>query len=139
MLGAMDDRDYGRHRDAVEDQYRADRDKAADAQWQAEFDEAVRQFNFANKLGEFAPTASAKKSGTPNPEDDETLSSFEQVRQDYIDGTTAAMTDTEREGILESAVAGGSITKAQADAIRRIYHKPTQGYTAADKIWDRNG
>lgn len=46
VLSARDEQDYGRHRDAV-----------ADSQWQAEFDEAVRQFNFANKLGEFAPVA----------------------------------------------------------------------------------
>ena len=36
--------DYGTHRDSV-----------ADDQWKAQFDEDLRRFNFANKLGEFAP------------------------------------------------------------------------------------
>lgn len=94
MLGAMDDQDYGRYRDAMADwssavdraqsrydterdydygmwaddrnfgysqyvddrnyQYQLGRDQNADAQWQAEFDEALRRWNFENKQGEFA-------------------------------------------------------------------------------------
>lgn len=46
MLSAQDATEYGRHRDQV-----------ADRQWQAEFDESLRRFNFANQLGEFAPVA----------------------------------------------------------------------------------
>lgn len=38
--------DYGTHRDSV-----------TDDQWKAQFDEDVRRFDFANKLGEFAPVA----------------------------------------------------------------------------------
>jgi hypothetical protein len=58
-----DDRAYG---------YQTDRDKIADQQWQAEFNEAIRQFNFQNKLGEFAPKVVASSgsgySGNPNPQ-----------------------------------------------------------------------
>lgn len=49
--------DYGGYRDAV-----------ADDQWKAGFDEDVRRFDFANKLGEFAVSDSGgggKKGGTP--------------------------------------------------------------------------
>lgn len=71
VLGAQDDKDYGRYRDTMSDYYldqefayQKDRDKVADSQWQAEFDEAVRQFNFANELGEFAPVASSGGGGS---------------------------------------------------------------------------
>ena len=37
--------DYGRFADQLNLQYQQSRDAAADAQWQAEFDEAVRQYN----------------------------------------------------------------------------------------------
>lgn len=52
MLSAQDNADYAKHRDTV-----------ADQQWQAEFDEDVRRFNFANKLGEFAPVAEGSSGG----------------------------------------------------------------------------
>jgi hypothetical protein len=55
--------DYGTHRDNV-----------GDDQWKAQFDEDIRRFDFANKLGEFAPVASAGGGGgwyggdyNPNP------------------------------------------------------------------------
>lgn len=44
--------DYGTHRDSV-----------TDDQWKAQFDEDVRRFDFANKLGEFAPVASTGGGG----------------------------------------------------------------------------
>ena len=79
ILGAKEDQDYGRYRDQVSDynteldrlygrydterdfgygqyiddrnyQYQVGRDQVTDSQWQAEFDEAVRQFNHQNKI-----------------------------------------------------------------------------------------
>lgn len=62
--------DYGAHRDSV-----------ADDQWKASFDEDLRRFNFANKLGEFAPApaassgggggGSSRNPGNPNPQETE--------------------------------------------------------------------
>ena len=70
-----DNRDfgYGQYIDNRNYDYQIGRDTVADQQWQAEFDEAVRQFNFANKLGEFAPVASPSGGGggwspTANPQ-----------------------------------------------------------------------
>ena len=40
------------------------RDQVADQQWQAEFDEAIRQFNYANGLGEFASAGGSGGGGT---------------------------------------------------------------------------
>ncbi len=77
LIAGMEDRDYGRHRDQMSDyytdldrmtddsrykaeqeyqkwaddqsfRYQQERDKTADEQWQAQFDEAVRQFNQTN-------------------------------------------------------------------------------------------
>ncbi len=70
---------YGQYVDDRNYTYQQGRDEVADSQWQKEFDEAVRQFNFANKLGEFArksssggggggtPTGSPKPNPNPNP------------------------------------------------------------------------
>lgn len=44
------------------------RDTVADAQWKAQFDEDLRRFNFANKLGEFAPVAVSGGGGYYEPE-----------------------------------------------------------------------
>ena len=60
-----DNRDfgYGQYIDDRNYQYQIDRDKVADEQWQKEYDEALRQFNYANGLGEFAPAEGAGGSG----------------------------------------------------------------------------
>ena len=63
-----DDRDfsYGQYIDDRNMQYQQDRDKVSDEQWQKQFDEALRQWNFANKQGEYAVAATPAKSN-PNP------------------------------------------------------------------------
>ena len=62
---------YGQYSDDRAYDYQAGRDQVADEQWQKEYDEAVRQFNFQNKLGEFAPkavaTAPASNTGGTQP------------------------------------------------------------------------
>lgn len=79
LLKTLEDDDYGRYLgaldawtgergylqglldDARDFDYGAYRDAIGDDQWQQEFDEALRQFNFKNGLGEFAPTGEAVK------------------------------------------------------------------------------
>lgn len=87
LIAGMEDRDYGRYRDQMSDyyteldrltdesryqgeqdytkwaddqsfRYQQERDKVADEQWQAQFDEAVRQWNETNKK-----TSSGSSSG----------------------------------------------------------------------------
>ena len=53
------DYDYGKYIDDRNYQYQQDRDKVSDEQWQKQFDEALRQWNFENKQGEYAPVASS--------------------------------------------------------------------------------
>ena len=45
LYNAERDYDYGQYADAQKYAYQAERDAAADAQWQAQFDEAIRQYN----------------------------------------------------------------------------------------------
>ena len=61
---------YGQYIDDRNYQYQQDRDKVADEQWQKEYDEALRQWNFANKQGEYAPKATPAATTTPasNPQ-----------------------------------------------------------------------
>lgn len=88
LIAQMENQDYGRYRDQVSDynaeldrlqsrydterdydygkwiddrnyQYQQDRDKVSDEQWQKQFDEALRQWNFENKQGEYAPVVSS--------------------------------------------------------------------------------
>ena len=55
---------YGQYIDDRNYTYQQGRDQVTDSQWQKEFDEAIRQFNFANKLGEFAPKPSSGGGGS---------------------------------------------------------------------------
>ena len=57
---------YGQYSDDRAYDYQAGRDQMADAQWQAEFNEAVRQFNASNGLGEYAPTQVVDSDPTPS-------------------------------------------------------------------------
>ena len=61
----------GLYDDARDFDYGAYRDAVGDEQWQLEFDEALRQFNFKNGLGEFAPTVGGKTGGDPSGEQEE--------------------------------------------------------------------
>ena len=158
VLADQDAQEYGRYRDTV-----------ADQQWQAEFDEALRRYNFEHNLGEFAPVKSeggnlsydytpvgigaigngigaiqdAVKSAFQDAITGDYSATgsdgFQKVKSDYIYYTGAGGDYTSREKILQQSVNSGMITPVQAEQIRNIYKTPTKGYTAADKIWDRNG
>ena len=64
-----DNRDfgYGQYIDDRNYQYQVGRDAVADEQWQKEFDEALRQFNYANGLGEFATSSGGSSGSGSNP------------------------------------------------------------------------
>ena len=62
---------YGQYSDDRAYDYQAGRDQMADQQWQAEFNEAIRQFNASHGLGEYAPAPVVSSGGgggggTPN-------------------------------------------------------------------------
>ena len=105
-----DNRDfsYGQYSDDRAYEYQQGRDKVADEQWQKEFDEALRQFNYANKLGEFAqqPVASSsssssskKQNPTPEPQPQPEVEGFTgntyseavaYMKSQGVDGASAA-------------------------------------------------
>ena len=127
LLSAQDQTDYGRHRDSVSDwytdrdyQYGQYRDVVSDDQWQAEFNEALRQFDFANKLGEFAPTkssggddGSASGGGSGNKDD-----TGIDVEGEYIAIKQAGAKGTELDRYLTEMVNEGNISKNAATDLR---------------------
>lgn len=96
------DYDYGQYIDDRNYEYQQGRDQVADEQWQKEYEESIRRFDFENKLGEFAPKETPKPAGQPyqppktEPEEpdysdwgaSEWESYFAQIRQS--EGTAAA-------------------------------------------------
>lgn len=74
LLNSQEQADYNRwaaERDYLANLYNTERgydygvyrDTVGDDQWKAQFEEDLRRFNFQNKLGEFAPVASAGGGG----------------------------------------------------------------------------
>lgn len=128
-----DNRDfgYGQYIDDRNYEYQVGRDQVSDSQWQAEFDEAVRQFNFANKLGEFAVTSSGGGGGVgggggitpnpkPNPEPEDDEVSFTQALADLkTDGVPAE----DRAKMVDDMVADGTISPSQAVGLKHIWAK----------------
>ena len=127
LLSAQDQTDYGRHRDSVSDwytdrdyQYGQYRDVVSDDQWQAEFNEALRQFDFANKLGEFAPTKSSggddgsASGGGSGIKDDTGID----VEGEYIAIKQAGAKGTELDRYLTEMVNEGNISKNAATDLR---------------------
>lgn len=140
LLGDQDDRDYNRYladydmwsgeRDYLTGRLDADRnfdygsfrDTVADSQWQAEFDEALRQFNFANKLGEFAPKGGGgggivRVVGSPSPSPEEKKETFESSVADVLGPASA---DT-----IANAVNSGNATITTNSSGTKVL-RPTQ-------------
>ena len=100
--------DYGVHRDTV-----------ADSQWQAQFEEDLRRFNFQNGLGEFAVASSGggggesgSSGGSPN------YGAGYKNALTLVNGSTSA---EGQEKIIQNAVDKGYITQAGAkDLINRV-------------------
>ena len=95
-----DNRDfgYGQYIDDRNYQYQTGRDQVADEQWQKEFDEALRQFNFANKLGEFAVASSGGGSGGGGGKGNklqEAIDEFSQYADSALEGYYQFMYDQE--------------------------------------------
>lgn len=133
------DRDfsYGQYADDRNYQYQQDRDQVADQQWQAEFDEAVRQFNFENKLGEFAEEASGGggdsgggsggsfggsggrggSDGNGGGGDNTTFT------QKIANVKEAGATPAEREQLIDEMVKDGTIAPSQAAGLKHIWAK----------------
>ena len=64
-----DNRDfgYGQYIDDRNYQYQQERDKVSDEQWQKEFEESLRRYNYEHKLGEFAVQKTTTKKTPTSP------------------------------------------------------------------------
>ena len=134
-----DNRDfgYGQFIDDRNYDYQIGRDKVTDEQWQKEFDEAVRQFNFANKLGEFAVATPAVSygGGGGGGGDDGGGSNYnpkpkEQPQGDNTSFTqklanleTVGATGAERAQVVDAMVKDGTIAPSQAVGLKHIWAK----------------
>ena len=137
-----DNRDftYNQYADDRAYNYQTERDKVLDAQWQAEFNEAIRQFNILNP--EVTAVAAGGDGGGGGGGDYEPATggsmTYNEVKQDYVTLTQAGASATDRNALLNSAVADGSISSSQAQQIADIFNTPTDSYTAVDQMWDRH-
>lgn len=136
VIGAQDEKDYGRHRDSVSDYYldqefgyQKERDKVADSQWQAEFDEAVRQFNFANKLGEFAVTGGGG-GGYRYPKKDDNYKEVEKAIAGQASDGSYEQTIRANMANIRDAVNKGLITTKEASKLVSKYISTNEKETA---------
>ncbi|MBO7251523.1 MAG: hypothetical protein J6V25_02730 [Oscillospiraceae bacterium] len=101
--------DYGVHRDTV-----------SDDQWKAQFDEDIRRFDYANKLGEFAK----KKSSSGGSGDGGGLSNYQKVAKELI-GTGVYVNDIQADmATIRANVKSGAITTEQAKKLVKQYVSP---------------
>lgn len=126
----VDGRDfgYGQYIDDRNYQYQIGRDQVADEQWQKEFDEALRKFNFANKLGEFAPKAVASSSSSSSSSSKKKNPNPQPLPEDEgFTGTTysEAVAYMKSQGV-DSAAASGIMTQSE------FARKKASGSSSAD-------
>ena len=137
---------YGQYSDDRAYDYQAGRDQVADSQWQAEFDEAVRQFNFANKLGEFAPKASASKPASTQPKNQNPTTNPKPTEEPKEEDAGSGKADTSdwNAGQWESYFAQIRQTEGTAAAQKELTQKTSSGeiptkYVAAASSGARGG
>ena len=144
LMGQQEERDYGRYRDQLADHYaemdrlqnryseeraydyQQNRDQETDRKWQAEYDEAVRQWEYAQGISDADGNRITKPaySYTPAPQPQDGADVTEQP----VDGVaaTAAGFDNNDDlaNYLDGQVNSGTITADQADALYGQYVKP---------------
>ena len=131
---------YGQYSDDRAYDYQAGRDQVADEQWQKEFEESVRRFNYENDLGEFASSAAATEStynpgGTPTPNPNPTP---QPEKEDAgsgsgFTGTTysEAVAYMKSQGV-DAASASGILTQSE------FARKKASGSSSADVTQNKN-
>ena len=105
--------DYGVYRDTV-----------ADQQWQAQFDEDIRRFNFQNGLGEFASSPAAVAYG--GGDDGSSGSSPTKHSAGYADAlylVNNSATTASQESVIQNAYDKGYITQSEANTLANMVGK----------------
>lgn len=139
MLLGQEEQDYSRYRDQLSDyyarldrmqnqynadrdyEYRKDRDEIADKQWQAEFDEAVRQYNYKNGIRTETAGGSATSGGSSyydhRNQSQETGSGIGEGRQAEIENwvATSLANVTSPSFSLDRLIKGTSFLRSQEE------------------------
>lgn len=115
--------------------------------------EAARQQEFENALAMYekygltpeiaailgVPYEESDDGGSgPSPDGKEPKPSYNQIKADYVDAANSGASSEYKAEFLNEVVKAGYINQKQADKIASIYQPSKEGYSAADKIWDRN-
>jgi predicted AlkP superfamily phosphohydrolase/phosphomutase len=163
LMASMEDQDYGRYRDQLSDyytdlnyltenarymseteyqqalndfniKYSAYRDNVSDQQWQAQFDEAKRQYDQDYALsagkssgGGYVANPVVEPEPEPQPEPDPDILTYDDVLnlvKTYIQGGAIK---SEIGGFLREKYNEGSITKDEYDKLKELYLP--RGYT----------
>ena len=139
LLLGQEEQDYSRYRDQLSDyyarldrmqnqynadrdyEYRKDRDEIADKQWQAEFDEAVRQYNYKNGIRPETSGGSATNGGSSyydhRNQSQETGSGIGEGRQAEIENwvATSLANVTSPSFSLDRLIKGTSFLRSQEE------------------------
>ena len=137
------EQDYGRWSDNMGFMYQQERDKVADQQWQAQFNEAKRQYAANTSRSSTGSSSNSYTSSrpnqtyTPNPEvpGNNPVNNNTSTVSDSIKSKAAGFADnTDLANYLDGLVASGTITEEQADA---LYAENKQVDRAAlkDRSW----
>lgn len=130
--------DYGKYADDRAYEYQSERDAAADAQWQAEFDEAKRQYDQEWEASQKKSSSGSDTNSTKATAEEEPAPSYQEVKAAYIELAQSGGAREDKDSFLNDAVAAGWITDEEAQKLADIYNASTKKYTAADQMWDRH-
>ena len=131
LLSGQEQQDYGRwsgERDWLYNMYNTERgfdygqyrDTVGDDQWKAQFDEDLRRFNFANKLGEFAPVASAGRGGGGGSGSSSSSGNSNKKSAGYADAlylVENSASKSSQESVIQNAYDKGYITQSEAKSL----------------------
>jgi hypothetical protein len=131
LLNSQEQADYNRwaaERDYLANLYNTERgydygvyrDTVGDDQWKAQFEEDLRRFNFQNKLGEFAPVASAGGGGGGGGGSSSSSRSSNQKSAGYADAlylVENSASKSSQESVIQNAYDKGYITQSEAKSL----------------------
>ena len=122
---------YGQYADDRAYDYQAGRDQVADSQWQKEFDEAVRQWNYANGIVTADPEEDSSTGNTTNNNynPQPTADPDPEPEEINADTITDELNEMIRNGAPKSTVSAqlrdhynaGNISKAEFDRLQQIF------------------
>lgn len=125
QYNAERDYDYSKYADARDFSYQSERDKAADEQWQKEFDEAVRQYNQSYAL------SSSGSSGGSSGGSSSSISSSSSSKTTY---DTHGYTTAQIKALQKAAgITVDGIWGAQTEAAYKAGYRPDSTNTTAAK------